>query len=278
MTVRQRVGGAIELTRPVNAVAAGVLTFIGAFVGGGHLTVHAWIAVVATILATGAGNGVNDYIDRDIDAVNVPDRPLPRGAISPRWALWQSGLFMLAAVLLALALPVAAIAIAIINLLALITYTSVFKGLPGVGNAVVAFLVGSTFLFGGAAVGGIEATGVLFLLATLATLGREIIKDVEDVTGDRMEGLHTLPIAVGERWALTVAAGCLIAATVASPLPYVLGIFGIWYLVAVAPAILSMLFGVVRSFRDPGAGQRLIKLGMFVAVVAFVVGRIELLI
>jgi len=32
----------------------------------------------------------------------------------------------------------------------LIAYTEFFKGLPGLGNALVAYLVGSTFLFGAA--------------------------------------------------------------------------------------------------------------------------------
>ncbi len=110
--------------------------------------------------------------------------------------------------MLAVTLPWAAIAIAVINLLALLAYTEFFKGLPGVGNALVAYLVGSTFLFGGAAVGEIGPAIVLAVLAATATLTREIIKDVEDIDGDRAEGLNTLPIAIGERRALVVAAAC----------------------------------------------------------------------
>ena len=269
--------GAVELTRPMNAVAAGVLTFIGTFVGGDPFSTLAVIAVLATVLATGAGNSINDFLDREIDAINVPDRPIPRGAVSPRLALWQSALLMGSAVLLALTLPFAAIIIAIVNLLALITYTSIFKGLPGVGNAVVAFLVGSTFLFGGAAVAGIEETVILFALAALATLGREIIKDVEDIVGDTEEGLNTLPIAIGQRRALLVAAACLVLASLSSPLPYLLGIFGYVYLGIVTLAIAIMVGGVLRSFSDPGRGQRFVKVGMFLGILAFIAGRVELL-
>lgn len=277
MGIIGQVRGGIELTRPVNAIAAGVLTFIGTFVGGDPASIPAVIAILATIFATGAGNGINDYLDREIDAINVPDRPIPRGAISPRWAVSQSAVLMVSAVLLALTLPIEAIIIALINLLALVTYTSLFKGLPGVGNAVVAFLVGSTFLFGGAAVAGIEETVVLFALAALATLGREIIKDVEDIAGDTEEGLNTLPIAIGQKRSLVVAAGCLGLASLASPLPYVMGIFGLVYLGIVILAIAVMMGGVVHSFSNPGGGQRLVKVGMFLGVLAFVAGRIELL-
>ena len=73
--------GCLELARPGNAVAAGGLTFVGAFVAGGlSAPAPTAFAVVATVLATGGGNAINDYFDREIDAINRPDRPIPRGA------------------------------------------------------------------------------------------------------------------------------------------------------------------------------------------------------
>jgi geranylgeranylglycerol-phosphate geranylgeranyltransferase len=281
MGTAERVRGLVELTRPVNAVAAGVLTFIGAFVAVGSSlpTVPVLAAVVATVLATGAGNAINDYFDREIDRINAPDRPIPRGAVSPSGALvFSVALFLVAVALVLTLLPLLAIGIAVFNLLALITYTEVFKGLPGVGNALVAYLGGSTFLFGTAAVWPVDTTVlasvvVLFLLAALSTLAREIVKDVEDVAGDREEGLNTLPIAVGERRALVLAAVLLVVAAVASPVPYLLGTFGVAYLVVVVPADLVMLYAGYEGFGDPTAGQSHLKYGMFLAAIAFVVGR-----
>ncbi|WP_336345031.1 geranylgeranylglycerol-phosphate geranylgeranyltransferase [Halalkalicoccus ordinarius] len=271
-------GGLLELTRPVNALVAGVLTGIGAFVAGGLLAAPAAAAaaVGATAFATAAGNAINDYFDRGIDAINQPDRPIPRGAVSPRAALAFSAALFAGAVLLALTLPALALAIAVVNLLLLIAYTQLFKGLPGVGNAVVAALGGSTFLFGGAAVGDVAAPGVLFVLAALSTFTREVIKDVEDLEGDREEGLNTLPIAIGERPALWVGTACLLVAVLASPLPYLLGALGVTYLLAVLPANVVMLAAAASSFRDPTTGQKRLKYGMFLAAFAFVVGRVAL--
>lgn len=274
-----RVSGLFELTRPGNAFAAGVLTFIGAFVAGiGDSTVanpgvNVAAAVVATWLATAAGNAINDYFDRDVDAINDPDRPIPRGAVSPRGALLFSVALFVGAIATTLVLPPLAIAIAAVNLLALVAYTEWFKGLPGLGNAVVACLGGSTFLFGGAAVGSVAESGVLFALAALSTLTREIIKDVEDMEGDREEGLNTLPLAVGARPALVAGAVLLVAAVAASPLPYLWATFGVAYLAVVAPADAVMLYAAYESFDDPSAGQTHLKYGMFLAAVAFVVGR-----
>ncbi|WP_248515899.1 geranylgeranylglycerol-phosphate geranylgeranyltransferase [Salinarchaeum laminariae] len=268
--------GYFDLTRAGNAVASGVLTFVGAYVTGGAFDapLAAGAAVVATMFGVAAGNAINDYFDRDIDEINAPDRPLPRGAVSPRGALLFSALLFAGAVGLALTLPPLAIGIAVVNLAALVAYTKLFKGLPGAGNAVVAYLGGSTFLFGAAAVSTPgPAALVLFSLAALSTLSREIVKDVEDVEGDRSEGLRTLPIAIGERRSLHLANGLLLVAVFVSPAPYLLGTFGVTYLLVVVPALALLLFAGYRSYADPTGGQSILKYGMFVATIAFVAGR-----
>ncbi|UPM43154.1 geranylgeranylglycerol-phosphate geranylgeranyltransferase [Halocatena salina] len=272
-----RLRGLIELTRPVNALAAGILTLIGAYVGSNivqHL-IPVGAASVATVLATGAGNAVNDYFDREIDRINAPDRPIPRGDVSPRGALTLSiGLFA-AAVGISLVLPWLAIAIAVVNLIALVAYTELFKGLPGVGNVVVACLGGSTFLFGGAAVesGSLETVAILALLAALSTICREIVKDVEDIDGDRQEGLNTLPIAIGARPALFIALVSCLATVFASPIPYLDDTFGRAYLAVVIPADLVLLGATMEAFRNPSAAQSHMKYGMFLAAAAFIAGR-----
>lgn len=267
----------MELTRPVNCLAAGVLTGTGAFVAGiGEAIVPTAIAVGATMLAVAAGNAINDYFDREIDAINQPGRAIPRGAVSPRGALLFSVLLFVASAAMALTLPPAAIGIAVINLLALISYTKLFKQLPGFGNLLVSYLVGSTFLFGGAAVGTLAAPLVLGVLAGVATFAREVIKDVEDIDGDREEGLNTLPIAIGVRPSLWIATVALALAVAISPLPYLLGTFGATYLLIVLVADGVMMYACLEGFRDPTASQQRFKYGMFLAAVAFVVGRFSL--
>ncbi|WP_424015884.1 geranylgeranylglycerol-phosphate geranylgeranyltransferase [Halorubrum xinjiangense] len=272
--MRDTLRGIVELARLGNCVAAGALTATGAFVAGASgAALPTALAAATTAFAVAAGNAINDYFDREIDAVNRPDRPIPRGAVSPRGALATATVWFAVAVAAAVFLPPLAIAIAAVNLVALVTYTSIFKGTPGLGNALVAYLVGSTFLFGGAAVGNPRAVLVLAALAGLSTFTREVIKDVEDVAGDREEGLATLPIAVGERTALWIGAAALVVAVAVSPLPYLTGTLGAAYLAVVAVADAVMLYATYESFADPAAAQRRFKYGTFLAAAAFVVGR-----
>ena len=125
--------------------------------------------------------------------------------MTPREALGFSIVLFALAVVFVLTLPVLAIVIAGVNLFALVAYTKLSKGVMGLGNAVVGYLTGSAFLFGAAAVGSVTVL-VLFALAALSTVAREIMKDVEDMEGDREEGLSTPPIMIGSRESLILAA------------------------------------------------------------------------
>jgi geranylgeranylglycerol-phosphate geranylgeranyltransferase len=174
---------------------------------------------------------------------------------------------------LALVLPLLATAIALLNIALLVAYTEVFKGLPGVGNAVVAYLGGSTFLLGGAAVGDIAAPGVLFLLAALATFSREVIKDVEDIEGDQQKGITTLPLMIGEKHSLTLSAVFSYLMVIITPAPYLLVVLGVVYLVLMIPANGAMLYAGYLSINGPKAGQSLLKYGTFLTTAAFIVGR-----
>ena len=264
----------VEIARPGNAVVGGVAALVGGYLGG-SLGFAVGIAAAATVFGTGAGNAVNDYYDADIDAVNNPERPIPSGRLSRRGAaLLALSFFVAALVLTVVFLPPLAIGIGVVNLVLLVGYSSHLKRMPLIGNVVVAYLTGSAFLFGGAAVEGVEFTVILFALAALANLGREIVKDVEDIEGDAEEGARTLPVVWGERRALTVASVAVAVGVVLSPLPYFFfDEFGVEYLISVGAADIVFLEGTRRSWKSPSSGQNLLKIAMVVALVAFVVGR-----
>ena len=268
----------VRLTRPGNVIGGGILAAVGAFVAAGPVvTIPIISAVAATALGTAAGNAINDYFDREIDAINRPDRPIPAGLVAPATAKWFSAVALAIAIGLTLVvLPTAAIAIAVINLFLLTAYTTVFKGTPGLGNGVVAFLVASAIWFGAAAGGDLLVTLEIGILAGVATFAREVVKDIEDIPGDRAQGLTTLPIAIGSTRAWMFAIATLVIGAALSPLPYLQETFGWWYFVGLIPAIAIMGYGTLIGRDRPAIGQQLLKAGMYVALVAFIAGRAQL--
>lgn len=268
----------LELTRPLNCMMAGLAILIGGFVGaGGAVTsyVHQMaLAFIAGCAIMAGGNAINDFYDAKIDAVNKPLRPIPSGRVSKRDAFIISiGLFMLGIVIAHFINPTAFL-IAVINSSVLIYYAYRLKRTALWGNICIGYLTGSTFLFGGAAVNGIAVTSTLFILAMLATIGREIAKDIEDLEGDKEEGAVTLPVLIGAHKSATVASIFIIMTVLLSPMPVIFGILGIPYLLVVTLACVILLFGCAAIKRSPSTASLLIKSAMVVALFAFIIGAV----
>jgi 4-hydroxybenzoate polyprenyltransferase len=79
-----------------------------------------------------------------------------------------------------------------INLLLLILYTPIIKPTVFLGNIVVSYLLGSTFLFCAEIFGNITLGIIPALLAFSFNLARELIKDIEDESGDKQNNIKTL--------------------------------------------------------------------------------------
>jgi geranylgeranylglycerol-phosphate geranylgeranyltransferase len=247
---------------------AAAAAIIGLAVAGG-LEPWATVLIFLTVfLITGAGNAINDYYDREIDAINRPMRPIPSGRISARAAFNYSLALFAVGCLLAGLVNQICLAVAAFNSALLFLYARSLKATPLAGNVCVAFLTGSTFLFGGAAAGlpGLFANQVPFLLSFLVSMSREIAKDIEDMAGDRAGGAKTLPILAGERASAALAAVFALAAVV-------LGFFapfGRAYLAIVIVADLFFLLSVHKIARGDATGaQKALKKGMAVALLAF---------
>lgn len=274
----------LELMRYRNCAMAGLAAVIGGGIAysassaapGEMSEIILLIPVFITVfLITGAGNAINDYFDAGIDAVNRPDRPIPSGRLKKESAYNYSIILFAGGVLTAYFIGTVPFLIALFNSMLLYLYAFSLKRKVFVGNLSVSYLTGSTFLFGGAAYGlkGIEATSVLFFLSMLATLAREIVKAIEDMEGDMLDGAVTLPIRIGERPSAYLASAVGLIAVLLSPLPYITGLFEYPYLLVVGIADIVFLYAVFLILKkNPSASSKYFKAAMFFALVAFIAG------
>ncbi len=272
--------GYLRLARPPNCGMSAVGVGIAAIVSVGWAGVEArlWAilpAAGAAALFTAGGNALNDYFDRDTDRINHPERPIPRGEMSPEEALRFAALTFALSLALASLVNREAVGIVVLNFVVMVSYEKAFKARGAGGNVLIAYLVGSLFAFGGfAAYGGnlpaLQRTLLLGLLAALTTAGREVTKDIEDMAGD--VNRVTLPRRIGVPAAGAVAAAAFVAGVVLSVVPYYLGILGPVYLGIVLAADIIFIYSGAYSARNPGRAQRAAKYGMVVALVAFLAG------
>ncbi len=262
------------IIRPHNIAAAVLSVAVGCHIASPGGDYPLWL-LLSTALVTAAGNVINDWFDRDIDAINKPRRPIPSGGVPPRAALVLYIVLLAALVLCLTRLPSPEALWVAVWAVLLHIYSWKAKRAYLAGNLLVASVVSSAFLLGAFASGDIFAAVVPALFTFFFVLGRELVKDTEDLAGDRECGARTVPVLSGSGAALTAAAVIFIGLAISIPLPYIYGIFGKAYLVTMLLSVLPIL--VVSSVfclrrRSPAFVSLLLKLGMFLGVAAFYLG------
>ncbi|MDH3365959.1 MAG: UbiA family prenyltransferase [Thermoplasmata archaeon] len=270
--------GCITMVRPGNCAMAAVAGLLAAVICSSSETVvdrafEVVASMVVVVAFVGAGNSMNDFFDRELDRIAHPSRPIPLGIISPRTALMIAATLFAIAVGLSLTIGLESFLIVVTSLAFIVAYEVFLKSEGLAGNLAISWLTAALFLFGGAAVGGLELAWILAALAFMATLGREIVKDIQDVAGDERSRM-TLPMRLGRRNAGIVASAALSVAVVLSPMPYLLSLLSAWYIPFLAVADTVFIYSAMIHFAAPEQGQKTIKTAMLIALVAFLVGGI----
>ena len=267
----------IALTRPGNAILTAIAVIAGAFIASGSdiMEFQAEIAIcsISAMMLVGGGNALNDYNDRETDKLNHPKRPIPSGQIKAETALNYAQLLLALGLLLLFftlenKMP---FVIALIGVGTLIAYENGLKAAGITGNISVGLMSGAVFLYAGMAVNDPGPTIWMFGLAVLATISREIVKDIQDLEGDRDR--KTLPTRIGVNNALNFSTFILL---IAIGLSYTAinsfeNMARIAYVGGITLANGMMLLGIYNSkLEDYFTGQKNIKQGMGLAMLAFI--------
>jgi geranylgeranylglycerol-phosphate geranylgeranyltransferase len=259
-------GGLFRIVRPVNSVMMGFAVLVGAAIGGGSLLPSSVqelaLAFLVGFFLSGSAMAVNDYYDREIDAINEPERPIPSGAVSPGEALAVTGVFSVLGLGLAGLTSVGSLAIAVLAWGGMMVYSTVGKrtGLPG--NLIVSGCIALPFVYGGFIGGeaGLSHSLLFALVAFLANTGREVTKGIVDVEGDRASGIMTVAVSRGPAAAAWVSVACYASAVLVSVVPVYLGLVSFWYIPFVAVTDLGLIYLSVSLLREPSReNSRMVK-------------------
>lgn len=209
------------------------------------------LLVFSTVLIAAAGNIINDYFDVRADRVNRPDRLIITKHMKRRWAIISHWILNLIAFSIAIYLSMRYktlwyVFIHLLTINSLWFYSSYFKRKPLIGNFLIAGLTALVPILCGIhfylqidfptqhqlthpAVSTVQegiavwknvllndGTFVLILayFAFTLNLSREIIKDIEDMEGDKLIFAKTLPLSIGVRKSSWIASFILLMAPV----------------------------------------------------------------
>jgi 4-hydroxybenzoate polyprenyltransferase len=174
---------------------------------------------LASILIAAAGYIINDYFDINIDRVNKPQRLIIDNTISRRWAMFFHFLFSLIGLVLTALVSKSLnngllFTLNLISVIILWFYSTIFKRKLLVGNIIISLLsawvvmvlyvcelqidFNGVFLMSNQSMLKIYQLAVVYAgFAFIVSLVREIIKDMEDIEGDRKYSCQTMPIVWG---------------------------------------------------------------------------------
>nr|GMC64720.1 chlorophyll synthase, chloroplastic [Ipomoea batatas] len=237
---------------------------------------------------TGYTQTINDWYDREIDAINEPYRPIPSGAISENEVITQIWVLLLGGLALGGLLDVwAGHDVPVIFYLAvggsLLSY--IYSAPPlklkqngWIGN----FALGSSYIslpwWAGQALFGTLKPDVivLTLLYSIAGLGIAIVNDFKSIEGDRAMGLQSLPVAFGSETAKWICVGA-IDITQLSVAGYLFSVGKPYYALALLGLTAPQIFFQFKYFlKDPvkydvkyqASAQPFLVLGLLVTALA----------
>lgn len=259
-----------SMIRPLNTLVAGLTTLLGAALTGVPLwSLRAVAGMFVVMLFTAAGNLMNDLADLRADRINRPERSLPSGRVTPgrvRVGVVTGFVTGLLLACLAQLLPVALLAGSL-----LVAYNLDLQHRPLAGNIAVAVLSMLALIYAADLSMRSQLILPLIWIGTLH-LSRELIKDLEDVPGDRRIGANTFPLHFGQRPTIGLAFalhvifwGTLVLAGLQCGYP--LG-FSLTLLVVMVPADLISFLRVLQDASRTGVLQRVIKAELLLGFVA----------
>ncbi len=275
----------LKLIRAINCIIAASAVFIGAYFTWTSPVYYAPVmSAVAAFLVCAAGNVVNDIVDIDVDLINQPKRVLPAGDISKSTATKLAMALTLLALVVALAINWLVMSAVLLAIALLALYNFKAKKIPIFGNLLIALLGALTFLTGGLAIDELltfALPGPLIpaLFAFFFHLAREILKDVEDIEGDRRVGIRTFPQVVGVSRALLAVLVLFFIMVVLTFIPVLAGWFGRAYEILTIYIIdLPLLLLLIFIWGNPSRkmlrmGSMGLKAGMLLGILALIVAR-----
>ncbi len=282
--------GYVRLIRPINCLMMGFAVIVGAVLADvSALSSRQMPSLISGFLTgfllTAASMAINDYYDREIDAINEPSRPIPSGLIKPTEALTLAGLLsvlgLVAAGLTNCIAVVPCIITAFIFWLISISYVTFGKSTGFPGNLMVSACVSAPFIYGSLAISGSVQSNIWIFVSMvfLSNTGREITKGIVDIQGDKARNIKTVAVLYGEKKAAAVAVLFHLLAVALTPLPPLLNLVSPWFTPAVIVTDAGLIMSSVKLLKNPSRknAKRIKKqvLGWFLTgLIAFLLGSL----
>ncbi len=236
---------------------------------------------------TSAGFAINDYFDRESDAVIKPKRPIPSGALSLKQVMAISSVLFASGLVMAALINWLSFAIIAVDSLLLLVYSYMVKRKSGfIANILVGILTGTAFMYGQATISNPATVNLVSLSLypiAFGTIGGNVLRDILSLDGDSKVGYPTLPQKIGSVSAAKVGAMFFLLTGLLAPLPALplfTGHFTVYYLPLILLWSVLLIYSSIRLITSASTianirkYERLVTMSMILLPLALIVEAI----
>ncbi len=289
----------IKLMRLPNDLMIGSAVIIGEIIACGSFKIPLISSVFGFLTGFLIASSImvfNDIFDLEIDRINNPNRPLPKGELSIKSAVIFGCLLFILGIISAFLTSIYHLLIAVVFWFLGIMYNYKLKKLGLIGNIIVSASVAIPFIYGYMIITPyLSLLIVVFALAAfLSNLSREVLKGIIDLKGDSLKNIKTVARVYGIKKAYFTSVSLIILSVAIALTPLIpplydvmhlrniLG-YGICVFVSSAIFITALLYPFFGFYRgNPPSRELLIKIknimliAMSIGMIGFLLGSISM--
>lgn len=280
MTLLKKFSAYIKITRPLNTAITFCVVVVAILISQKYPTKISLIllASLTAALTAAAGNVINDLFDIETDKTAHPDRVLTKGTLTKTEAKSEYFLLNSIAAIIAVSLSTTPFVIVLLSISLLYIYSAYLKKIILVGNITVAALAGLAFIYGGVVTNNPKAAVIPAFFAFFINLIREIVKDIQDIDGDKKQKIITFPVRYGIQPAKKSAAILIIILIAFTFYPFIFQVYKIEFFVIVMIFVNPVFIICVKNLLQKKAADialtsNLLKSNMIIGLIAIYLGN-----
>lgn len=280
MTLLKKFSAYIKITRPLNTAITFCVVVVAILISQKYPTKISLIllASLTAALTAAAGNVINDLFDIETDKTAHPDRVLTKGTLTKTEAKSEYFLLNSIAAIIAVSLSTTPFVIVLLSISLLYIYSAYLKRIILVGNITVAALAGLAFIYGGVVTNNPKAAVIPAFFAFFINLIREIVKDIQDIDGDKKQKIITFPVRYGIQPAKKSAAILIIILIAFTFYPFIFQVYKIEFFVIVMIFVNPVFIICVKNLLQKKAADialtsNLLKSNMIIGLIAIYLGN-----
>ncbi len=249
-------------TRYLNGLIAIFVVIVGFYLSSGRIPIMPTVLTALSVFFLSCfANIHNDILDRDIDKINHPERPIASGEISIAKAKLYMYISLVLSILFALFIGLRGLLTIVFIIFLSGLYNIYLKKTLLVSNITVGLVTALVFCVPGMIMHNIKSVCIPALIAFYYNFIREIAKDGQDIEGDKKSRRITIPMILGTKQTYLLIFILLILFVPFVSIPFFLHVYGKIYILLMVFAVLDPIF--IAFFYIPHNTEGFKKLSVY---------------